>query len=87
MYDLGRKFDEGLGIATDEQQAFRWYSLAAARGHAEAMNRLGMLYAQGRGVPQDYVAAFAWYRQAVARGSGVAIVEDDSRRAARRRQG
>src|SRR5437879_1607602 len=73
MYDLGRKFDEGLGVATDEQQAFQWYSRAAARGHAESMNRLGVLYAQGRGVPQDYVAALAWYRQAVARGSLTAV--------------
>ena len=73
MYDLGRKFDEGLGVATDEQQAFQWYSRAAARGHAESMNRLGILYAQGRGVPQDYVAALAWYREAAVRGSLTAV--------------
>src|SRR6266478_4330824 len=73
VYDLGRKFDEGLGVAADERQAFQWYSRAAARGHAESMNRLGILYSQGRGVPQDYVAALAWYQQAAARGSLTAV--------------
>jgi TPR repeat protein len=28
MYALGRMFDEGLGVATDEQLAFQWYSRA-----------------------------------------------------------
>lgn len=69
MYALGVMSDE----ESDANEAFRWYQLAAARGHAEAMNRIGNMYAHARGVPQDYVAAAAWYRRAVHRGSLAAV--------------
>lgn len=66
-----------LGVMSDEEsnatEAFRWYELAAAHGHAESMNRIGDMYAQARGVPRDYVAAAAWYRRAVDRGSLAAV--------------
>src|ERR1700747_2087949 len=45
MYDLGEAFDEGLGVQSDPKQALQWYLRAAACGHAEAMNRIGVLYA------------------------------------------
>jgi TPR repeat protein len=73
MFALGVTFDEGLGVQIDEQQALRWFTLAAERGHAESMNRLGIFYAQGRGIPQDFVAALAWYQKSAANGSLAAV--------------
>src|SRR5207237_201306 len=37
MYRLGVAYDEGLGVQSDSAAAYRWYSLAAAQGHAESM--------------------------------------------------
>ena len=73
MYRLGVAYDEGLGVQSDSAAAYRWYSLAAAQGHAESMNRIGILYATGRGLPQDYVAALGWFRLAAANGSMQAL--------------
>jgi len=69
MYALGVESEEESGDA----EAVRWYELAAERGHAESMQRLGDMYAQGRGVPRDYVAAAAWYRRAVDHNSTAAV--------------
>ena len=42
MYALGVMSDE----ESNETEAFRWYKLAAERGHAQAMKRIGDMYAQ-----------------------------------------
>jgi uncharacterized protein len=62
-------YEQGMGVAADEQQAFQWYLSAAATGDAESMNRLGLLYSQGHGVPQDFVAAKSWYQRAADNGN------------------
>jgi TPR repeat protein len=69
IFELGETLEEDSGIPKSDAQAAFCYARAAERGHAEAMNRLGILYAMGRGVPQDYVAAFALYRLAAENGS------------------
>lgn len=40
QYDLGWCYESGLGVAEDRQQAIEWYSKAAAKGHAIALQRL-----------------------------------------------
>jgi TPR repeat protein len=73
IFTLGVMFDEGQGVAINEQLAYQCYTWAAARGHSESMNRLGLLYVKGRGVPQDYVAAIGWFARAAALGSVSAV--------------
>jgi hypothetical protein len=45
QYNLGDKFEKGLGVAKDRAEAIRLYRLAAAQGQAEAiaaLKRLGV---------------------------------------------
>jgi len=47
-------------VPRDDQEAAKWYHLAAEQGHAKAQYRLGSMYVQGKGVPEDYVLAHMW---------------------------
>jgi TPR repeat protein len=55
-------------LTQDFEQAARWYTLAADKGHAMAQNNLGMLYHGGKGVPVDYLKAIKWYNYAAQQG-------------------
>ena len=39
-YSLGYMYAFGLGVRQDNEEALRWYRLAAANGHAKAKERL-----------------------------------------------
>jgi TPR repeat protein/transglutaminase-like putative cysteine protease len=47
QYNLGWAYESGLGVAKDRQQAIEWYSKAAGKGHAIALQRLDKLSAGG----------------------------------------
>ena len=64
QYELGRRFDLGIGVAQSDQQALRYYRQAAARNLPVAQYRLGCKYWAGEGVTQDRVAGLAWFRLA-----------------------
>jgi len=72
MYRLGQ------GVPQDDQEAVRWYRLAAEQGHAAAQVNLGILYGKGLGVLQDYVQAHMWYNLAAARNQEDATELRDS---------
>jgi len=61
--------------AKNEQEAAKWYRLAAERGHAEAQQRLGYLYYYGQGVDKDWSESAKWYRLAAEQGDGQALNE------------
>ncbi len=58
---MGVLNDKGLGVAPDQQEAAKWYQMAADRGFANAQFKLGVLYAQGQGIPKDDIQAFMWF--------------------------
>ena len=62
---IGLKFSQ----ASIHDEALQWYRMAAARGNARALNKLGVAYYSGLGVPQDYAEAFKWYQEAALKGS------------------
>ena len=72
QYYLGRMYADGFGVAKDEVEAVRLYSLAAEAGHTPAQNNLGVMYSEGRGVPQDKTEAVKLYRTAAEAGNFVA---------------
>ena len=72
QYNLGLRYDDGLGVPLDDAEAVIWYRLAAAQGHATAQYNLGVMYGAGRGVPQDDAEAVIWYRLAAAQGHATA---------------
>ena len=49
-------------------EAFKFCSVAAEQGHAEAQFNLGVMYDNGQGVKQDYFKAVEWYQKAAEQG-------------------
>ena len=75
---LGQALLTGSLGTTDENEAVRWFRLAADQGHALAQRDLGMLYEQGQGVTQDRLEAFFWYSLASRQDSGRARLRRDA---------
>ena len=66
---LGLWYDTGdYGLTEDDEEAVRWYRLAAEQGYASAQHNLGLMYADGDGVPEDDEEAIWWYRLAAEQG-------------------
>ena len=55
-------------IPEDDEEAVKWFRLAAEQGNAHAQNNLGEIYRDGTGVPQDDTEAMKWYRLAADQG-------------------
>jgi TPR repeat protein len=55
-------------VQQDDQEAVKWYRLAAVQGDTNAQYSLGLMYVNGEGVPQDYGEAVKWYRLAAEKG-------------------
>ena len=68
QYGLGDMYHFGEGVQEDEQEAIKWYRLAAEQGYAEAQFRLGDMYNCGWGEPGDKQEAVKWYRLAAEQG-------------------
>lgn len=73
QFDLGYLYDKGQGVPQNDQEALRWYLMAAEQGEPRAQYNLGLMYANGQGVPQDYVEAFFWINLAAAQGNKQAL--------------
>jgi hypothetical protein len=65
QYDVGRMYQDGLGVPVDYEEALKWFRLAALQGNAAAQVGIGHLYEEGHGVPVNYVEAMHWFRLAV----------------------
>ena len=69
QYSLGLMYDNGEGVAEDDEAAAKWYRLAAEQGDVNAQYNLGVLYFFGEGVAEDKEAAAKWYRLAAEQGN------------------
>jgi alpha/beta superfamily hydrolase len=70
QYNLGVRYDNGLGVTQDYAEAARWYRLAVDQEVARAQFSLGFMYANGQGVAQDDVQAHMWFNLAASRMTG-----------------
>ena len=68
QYTLGTLYELGEGVAEDDKEAFKWFSLAASQGFAKAQNNLGYMYDLGEGVAQDNLRAYMWKSLAATQG-------------------
>jgi TPR repeat protein len=73
MMNLGRFYENGVGVAQDYGKAREWFEKAATKDNAAAMFNLGLLHQNGRDVAQDYDKAREWYEKAAARGYAAAM--------------
>ncbi|HEY9211292.1 MAG TPA: tetratricopeptide repeat protein, partial [Ancylobacter sp.] len=72
-YEIAVRFAEGKGIASNMEEAAKWYDRAAQAGVVPAMFRLGTLYEKGLGVKKDADIARRYYMQAAERGNAKAM--------------
>ncbi len=68
QFGLGLLYANGWGVDLNDDEALKWYGLAAGQGHGEAAYSLGVMNANGWGVPQSDDEAFKWYSMAADRG-------------------
>jgi uncharacterized protein len=62
-YQLGRLYQQGLGVTASDADAAVWWLKAAERGLPEAQSALGSLY-----LKRDPVEAYSWFALAAASG-------------------
>jgi TPR repeat protein len=69
QYELGRAYEDGIGVKTDVKEAVAWYAKAAEQHLAMAQYLLGniLLYGEG-GVAPDYALARKWLTEAARAG-------------------
>jgi len=65
QYLLGRLYEQGDGVAKDENEARRLYKAAAGRGHKLASERLAVV---GKSQSADESVALGWYLPAAKQG-------------------
>ena len=71
-YDMGRKFQNGIGINSDYSRAFQHFYEGAKLGNRECAAELGTFYEYGKGVPRNEFLAQYWYEEGAYGGSGMA---------------
>lgn len=62
------KLLDGRDVPRDLDAAYRWFSIAAGQGHADALNMVGRCHENGWSVPADPREAASWYRQSADKG-------------------
>jgi serine/threonine protein kinase len=72
QFTLGRRYQLGNGVRSDDARAAVWLRKAAEQGHVEAQFSLGLAYSEGRGVPQDDTQAVVWWCRAAEQGDAEA---------------
>lgn len=73
LFEIGDRYMDGRGLASDYGKAAEWYRLAAERGFAPAQYRIGNFYEKGLGVERDAVKAKHWYELAANQGNASAM--------------
>lgn len=73
LFEIGDRYMDGRGLASDYGKAAEWYRLAAERGFAPAQYRIGNFYEKGLGVDRDAAKAKHWYELAANQGNASAM--------------
>ncbi|MGB7036584.1 MAG: hypothetical protein WBD71_13790, partial [Xanthobacteraceae bacterium] len=72
-FEVATRFAEGHGVPASNEQAVRWFELAAKQGLPLAQFRLGGFYENGIVVKKDLAVARDFYAAAAAKGNGKAM--------------
>jgi TPR repeat protein len=68
QFGMGLLYANGFGVPLDDNEALKWYGLAAEQNHANAQCNIAVMHANGWGVPQSDAEAFKWYSLAAEQG-------------------
>ncbi|MDA4848061.1 peptidoglycan-binding protein [Hoeflea poritis] len=73
LFEIGARYTEGRGVATDLGEAAKWYQRSADLGFAPAQYRLANFYEKGSGLNRDVEKAMTWYVKAAEQGNASAM--------------
>jgi localization factor PodJL len=73
LFEIGTRYADGKGVASDMKSAARWYERSAELGFAPAEYRIGNFYEKGIGVERDIAKAEGWYKKAAGQGNAAAM--------------
>ena len=73
-YGMGLMYGNGFGVDMLDDQAIKYYSIAAEQGHAQAQFNLAVMHQNGWGVPQSDEKANEWYKLAADQGVTLAQI-------------
>ena len=75
-YELGVMYDEGLGVAEDDGEAFVWFSKAAEQGDDTAKTQLGRLSSELEGKIADLAEIYVWVQFTTERDENAAGIAE-----------
>lgn len=70
---MGQLYLDGVAVKPNDEEAARWFALAAERGNAPARFALGVMRLDGKGGPKDVAAAKALFEQVAPTGHAGAL--------------
>ncbi|QLP97422.1 MAG: sel1 repeat family protein [Rhodoblastus sp.] len=83
---IGQLYLDGVAVKPNDEEAARWFALAAERGDAPARFALGVMRLDGKGGPKDVDAAKALFERLAPSGhAGARTISASSRSAPIRR--
>ncbi|WP_237133754.1 tetratricopeptide repeat protein [Pseudohongiella sp. O18] len=68
QFALGTRYLNGEGVAADNFEALRWFTLAADQDNANAQYNIAVMYLNGLGVIRDEAEALEWFLKAANNG-------------------
>ena len=69
QFNLGRCYDDGIGVEKNHSKAVEWFAKAAEQGHSSGQYMLGLSCYFGDGIKKDYKKAFEWFAKAAEQGN------------------
>ena len=73
QYNLGMRYEQGIGVPQSYLEAVRWYRHSAMQGYRDGQYKLCEMSERGQGLPQDYQEALRWCGLAADQGHGGAM--------------
>ena len=73
IFEIGRRYTDGIGTKKDLKKASEWYELAAQMGFAPAQYIIGNFNEKGLGIEKNPATAAEWYEQAAKGGNIIAM--------------
>ena len=73
LFEIGKRYTDGVGYEKDLKKAAEWYERAANLGFAPAQYIIGNFNEKGLGVEKNAVVAAQWYEQAARGGNVIAM--------------
>ncbi|PYB77623.1 peptidoglycan-binding protein [Rhizobium wuzhouense] len=73
LFEIGARYTEGRGVASNFAEAAKWYKLSADKGFALAQYRLANFLEKGTGLAPDIKEAKRYYELAAAAGNASAM--------------